>query len=190
MNETIGREPTLIEKRVEHIADLMARGLYVTRITAKQLAAEWGLSKTTIEHYAGEASRRVRADRGSLDQVRDGQLSKLELIVMQAIAKKEFRTAVAAIEAAAKIGGTMAPQKHEITGVLLSAAWAELRTRIMTILEPYPEARAALIAELGSPADSKPSAPAAYTPAVDIVAKQLLPAPEPAGDSNHMESSQ
>src|SRR5215468_1222522 len=112
----------------------MARGLWVTRTTAKQLAAEWGVSKTTVEHYAAEASRHVRSDRGTLDQVRDNQLAKLERIVHQALAKKEFRTAVAAIEAASKIAGTFAPQKHEISGVLLSAAWVELRGHIMQVL--------------------------------------------------------
>jgi len=142
-----------VEEKVEHIADLMARGMYITRTTAKQLAAEWGVAKTTVEHYAAEASRRVRADRGTLDQVRDGQLAKLEMIVMQAISKKEFRTAVAAIEAAAKISGTLAAQKHEVSGMLLSAAWLELRGTIMDVLAPFPEARIALLTALAAAGD-------------------------------------
>jgi len=139
-----------VDTRVEHIADLMSRGLWITRTSAKQLAAEWGISKSTVEHYAAEASRRVRADRGTLDQVRDSQLARLEMIAMQAIGKKEFRTAVAAIEAAAKISGTMAAQKHEVTGVLLSAAWLELRGRIMDALAPFPDARGALLRALAA----------------------------------------
>src|SRR5277367_1119121 len=127
-----------VESRVDHIADQMSRGLWITRVSAKQLALEWGIAKATVESHAAEASRRVRADRGTLDQVRDGQLAQLEMIVMQAIGKKEFRTAVAAIEAAAKISGTMAAQKHEISGVLLSAAWVDLRGQIMQTLEPFP----------------------------------------------------
>lgn len=146
----VERPASPVEPRVEQIADLMARGMWVTRVSAKQLAQEWGVSKTTIEHYAAEASRRVRADRGTLDQVRDGQLAKLEMIVMQAIGKKEYRTAVAAIEAAAKISGTVAAQKHEITGVLLSAAWADLRGQIMHVLEPFPAAREALVKALAA----------------------------------------
>ena len=153
-----------VDARVDHIADLMARGLWITRTSAKQLASEWGVSKTTIEHYAAEASRRVRADRGTLDQVRDGQLSRLEMIAIQAISKKEFRTAVAAIEAAAKISGTMAAQKHEVTGVLLSAAWLELRGRIMDALAPFPDARTALLRALASGGDA---ATAELPPAIE-----------------------
>jgi hypothetical protein len=150
-----------VEERVEHIADLMSRGLWITRTTAKQLAAEWGVAKTTVEHYAAEASRRVRADRGTLDQVRDGQLARLEMIVMQAISKKEFRTAVAAIEAAAKISGTLAAQKHEVSGVLLSAAWLELRGRIMDALAPVPDARTALLRALAAGGDAAAELPPA-----------------------------
>ena len=152
---------TTVEERVEWISDLMARGLWVTRATAKQLAAEWGVAKTTVEHYAAEASRRVRADRGTLDQVRDGQLSRLEMIVLQSIAKKEFRTAVAPIEAAAKISGTLAAQKHEVSGVLLSAAWLELRGTIMHVLAPFPEARTALLQALAASGDGAKEMPEA-----------------------------
>ena len=161
-----------VEERVERCADLMARGLWITRTTAKQLAAEWGVSKTTVEHYACEASRRVRADRGTLDQVRDGQLARLEMIVMQAIAKKEFRTAVAAIEAAAKISGTLAAQKHEVTGVLLSAAWLELRGRIMEALEPFPDARIALLQALAGGGTIAGELPPAAAPASPVDAQE------------------
>lgn len=163
--------PKTVEERVSHCADLMARGAWVTRVTAKALAAEWGIQKNSVEHYATEASRRVRADRGSLDQVRDGQLAKLEVIAHQAIGKRELRTAVAAIEASAKIAGTMAPQKHEISGVLLSAAWIEIRGRIMDVLAPFPEARAALIADLTAMAGDKPHELAEALPAEESPAK-------------------
>lgn len=156
---TAARIPSTVAERVDFIADLMAKGLYITRVTAKQLAAEWGVAKTTVEHYAGEASRMVRADRGSLEQIRDGQLAKLEMIVMQAIAKKEFRTAVAAIEASAKIAGTMAAQRHEISGVLVSAAWIELRGQIMRVLDPFPQARDALLEALAAAGDKDAATP-------------------------------
>ena len=161
MIEGAERAVTVVE-RVDFCTDLMAREVWITRTTAKQLAAQWGISKTTVEHYACEASRRVRADRGTLDQVRDNQLAKLEMIVHQAIAKKEFRTAVSAIEAASKIAGTIAPQKHEIQGVLLGAAWVQLRGRIIEALAPFPDAREALLEVLAK--TNEPAAAAELPP--------------------------
>ena len=54
---------------------------------------------------AAEARRLVNVDRGSLEEIRDDQLAKLDMIIVSAIAKKELRTAVQAIEAASRIAG-------------------------------------------------------------------------------------
>jgi hypothetical protein len=135
-----------VQRRVDHIADLIARGAYVRRVTVRKLAAEWGLQKSTVEHYAAEARRIVNLDPTEVEQIRDDQLAKLDMIVVASIAKKEYRTAVAAIETASRIAGTQATQRHEIIGSLLvSPLWLELRARILRALEPYPEARNAVL---------------------------------------------
>jgi hypothetical protein len=140
-----------VERRIERIAELIARGLYVRRATAKQLATEWGISKTTVEHYAAEARRLVNVDRGSLEEIRDDQLAKLDMIIVSAIAKKEFRTAVQGIETASRIAGTQAAQRHEVVASLLvSPLWLDVRARIMRALAGFPEARDAVLTELAA----------------------------------------
>jgi hypothetical protein len=138
-----------VQHRIEHIADLIARGAYVRRVTVRKLAADWGLKKSTVEHYAAEARRVVNLDPTEVEHIRDDQLAKLDMIVVASIAKKEFRTAVAAIETASRIAGTQATQRHEIVASLLvSPIWLELRTKILLALAPYPEARNAVLVAL------------------------------------------
>lgn len=47
-------------ERLMQIAELMARGTWVRGKTAGELAAEWGLSQSTVEDYSSEASRWVK----------------------------------------------------------------------------------------------------------------------------------
>lgn len=49
------------EGRVRHCMGLMASNQWQTGITGGELAAEWGLHPGTLDHYAAEASRRVKA---------------------------------------------------------------------------------------------------------------------------------
>ncbi len=84
------------------------------------------LKKSTVEHYAAEARRLVNLDPTEVEQIRDDQLAKLDMIVVAALAKKEFRTAVAAIETASRIAGTQATQRHEVVASLLvSPLWLD-----------------------------------------------------------------
>jgi hypothetical protein len=125
--------------------------LFVRRLTANQLAAEWGVSRGTMNAYVAEARRLTALDRGSLEELRDDQLAKLDMIIVAAIAKKEFRTAVQAIDTAARIAGTVAAKRHEVTAnLLVSPLWVDLRWRILRALAPYPQARDAVLAALAS----------------------------------------
>jgi hypothetical protein len=149
-----------VQGRIEHIADLIARGAYVRRVTVRKLSAEWGLKKSTVEHYAAEARRLVNLDPTEVEQIRDDQLAKLDMIVVAALAKKEYRTAVAAIETASRIAGTQATQRHEIVGSLLvSPLWLEVRAKILRALEPFPEARDAVVAALTDTPRALPRTP-------------------------------
>lgn len=53
-------EPPSVIDRVNHIADLMAKGQYRTRITVRELAKQWGLGEGAVENNALEASRLLR----------------------------------------------------------------------------------------------------------------------------------
>jgi hypothetical protein len=57
------------EGRVRHCMGLMASNQWETGVTGPELAAEWGLHPGTLDHYAAEASRRVKAV-GESDYVR------------------------------------------------------------------------------------------------------------------------
>lgn len=84
---------------------MMARGQWVTRVSAKHLSKQWGVSKTTVEHYAAEASRMVRMDRGPLDRVIESSLARLETITLQAMEKGDLKAAIMAIDATTRITG-------------------------------------------------------------------------------------
>ena len=110
--------PKTVAERVDFIAQIQSRGFYKKRTTARQLAAAWGLSKTTIEHYACEASRRVRADHDSIAEARTRALARLDHITVETLKDKDYRVAIDAIKTTISITGSAAPQrhKHEVTG--------------------------------------------------------------------------
>lgn len=53
-------EQTLGEQRIERIVDLMLAGQWWPGISHRQLAREWGVSASAVEHMAAEAHRHVR----------------------------------------------------------------------------------------------------------------------------------
>lgn len=50
------------EQRVSQIAEMMASGRWLTRVSASQLAAEWKCSDSRVRQLAAEASRRLTDD--------------------------------------------------------------------------------------------------------------------------------
>lgn len=95
------RALTSKQPRIEYIADLMARGQYVTRRTAHELAEVWGLQFRTIQgEYVGAAAAVMRASLGSAEELRTSALCTLEhvrtrcaSIAREALAKRKEHVA-------------------------------------------------------------------------------------------------
>jgi len=100
--------PATPEERIEAIADIMARGEWITRVTARELAALWapgGVSFDSIESYATQASKRVRASQGSRRRLLDAALADLHRLQGVAEAQGDTRTAIRAVQAKVQILG-------------------------------------------------------------------------------------
>ena len=99
--------PPTPEERIEAIADIMARGEWITRVTARALAALWApsVSFASIESYASQASKRVRASQGSRRRQLDEALSDLTRLQAVAEGQGDTRTAIRAVQAKVQILG-------------------------------------------------------------------------------------
>lgn len=105
--------PATPDARIEAIADIMARGEWVTRVTARELAALWaegGVGFSSIESYASAASKRVRASQGSRRAQLDQSLADLTRLQGIAEAQGDTRTAIRAVQARIQILGPMVPR--------------------------------------------------------------------------------
>ena len=117
-------ERTLAEQRVDHIENLMAQAVYVPGVTCKQLARQWELSTSRVQHFASEAARNLRRAMGDREEIRTRYLASIEAIRVRALARTrprwkivdgvkvevseacpDFRSALTAIETAGKFLG-------------------------------------------------------------------------------------
>lgn len=105
--------PATPAERVEAIADIMARGEWITRVTARALAELWGpagVSFASIESYATQASKLVRTSQGSRRRLLDGALADLDRLQQLAEGSGDIRTAIRAVQAKTQILGPMVPR--------------------------------------------------------------------------------
>jgi transposase-like protein len=134
----------------------------VTGAPYRSVAKRFGLSESSvyrhkIEHLpahllkAREAEEVATAD-DLLDQVRNLQAHSLD-ILERAEKAGDLRIALAAISQArgnlellGKLAGAL--DERPITNVLISPEWLELRTVIASALEPYSQARGAVLRAL------------------------------------------
>ena len=75
---------------------LMVTGNYITHVTATRLAIEWGIAPNTVEHYACEASRRLRATTSESPELRARIKANMEVITALALKSKRLRDAIEA----------------------------------------------------------------------------------------------
>jgi len=101
-----------VEERIAHIVGLMERFEWVRGKTAGLLAAEWGLSKSTVENYSAEAHRRIVGDKD--EAVRDITLGARKLM-KRAVAAGECRDFAAVANILADVSGAKAPTKQEVS---------------------------------------------------------------------------
>lgn len=98
------------DARVEFIADLMARGEYMPRLTLTALASAWaahGVSYYMLERDAAAASRRVRAAQGSRRDLVIDTLTKLDACYRKALDEGRTRDAIAALRTKTLITGPL-----------------------------------------------------------------------------------
>lgn len=156
----MGRACTICshEQRVELDRDIIAGLPY------RDIAGRFAVSKSAVERHAGEHLAAAIARAADLQPVDAGKLiAELRVLRETTIgileeARQETNHAVAlrAIERLEKqtelvgrlAGELVDRQRVEHVAVVFAADWLALRPRIVKALEPYPEARQALLAAL------------------------------------------
>lgn len=132
-------------------------------VTFRDIGQEYDLSPAAISRHkkdhlpavlvkAQEASEVAHADT-LLDQVRSLQAKALGILA-EAEKAQDYRTALMAIREArhnlellAKLMGDL--QQEGTINLLVAPEWLEIRTGIIRAVQPYPEAREALLEVLG-----------------------------------------
>ena len=119
-----GRDPSAREekveksKRVAHIAELMAGGQWVTGVTARGLAIEWGIHYDTVKKDAAEASRRFKEDPEEREDRKARWLAKLESAQANARHRGRCEAEARFLELEAKARGFFEPERVELSGNL------------------------------------------------------------------------
>lgn len=88
-------------QRVALIADMMASGRWILRVSARQLAAQWGISESRVRHLSSEANRVLRAELSAEDReaIRAKLLATLDRVILLSMHRQRYRDAVSAIQA-------------------------------------------------------------------------------------------
>ncbi len=106
-----------VEGRIAHIETMMHDLTFVTGKTVKQLAAQWGLAKPTVAHYAAEASRRVRASViDDKDHINATIGQALDTALRSAMKNQEWRVVAQLAATWAQVSGAGAASRTEVSG--------------------------------------------------------------------------
>lgn len=100
-----------VEQRVSHIVGMMERFEWERGRSGPKLAAEWGLSLSTVEKDSAEASRRCTAD---ADEVRRDITLGGRKLLKGAIEEGDRAGFRQVAEILASVSGAKAPEKHQI----------------------------------------------------------------------------
>ena len=146
-----------IERRVNLIADRMARGEWVGRRDARDLAEGWGVAKRTVQNYSQRASERLYRKDSDRErhELRVSTLCKLELIAERAMRDddpKSLHVAVAALDKAVEVGGAKT-NVAQVVNVKVERGLDEILTKLQARLPPaeYDRALRALVDETDLP---------------------------------------
>lgn len=101
-----------VADRVEFIADLMEGMCWKRGKSAKVLAKAWGLSKSAVENYSAEASRRIEIDASSVRRLASVQGEEL---MTDAYLSKDAKAWALVVKQLSEISGANAPIKQEIS---------------------------------------------------------------------------
>jgi hypothetical protein len=131
--------------RVDIIVELMQSGEFKPA-DRKRLAAEWKIAVETMGGYIREASAIVRSQIGDSDEVKARVLTRIDVLGRKAEECGDIRAAITAEDAIATIAGC----KPKIGGTTVNVVQTEQFTSLIRVvlekLDPYPEAKAAVLA--------------------------------------------
>lgn len=101
------RSPAEVADIVQRLADDMAAGRWVSGISHKRMAQEYGVARNTVAKWAAEAARRVITGENDeeLQQMRAETIGRLDAISLKAEASRQYTAAVKAIDSKAIIAG-------------------------------------------------------------------------------------
>lgn len=128
-------DPAEVARQVTEIARVMSAGEWRPGHSHRDLAERWGVSITVVERRAAEASREVRRALGDPEELRSHVLSQLSVIVADARAAGDQKTAVIALRTISDIAGIVI-QKHshrvelEVEKMTPDQVWARLEEMV------------------------------------------------------------
>lgn len=135
------------EERVLHIADLMARGRYLGRVTASRLAREWNVQRVSVQNLARAAALVCKADRGDIEQAREVSIGAWTDIRRRALRDDDVKGAAMAQAGLDRASGVVEPggAKVQVLNVMQTPGGQELFGEIRAFIH---ERDPALLAEL------------------------------------------
>lgn len=144
--------PDEAERRLEAVIDMMSRGQWLGRVSAKKLAAEWGVAVRTVQDYSRMASKIVWAD-GDEDraEVKADTLAKLGILAAKAEQRGQFNAAVRALDSRAVVAGVVrrgGDVNVQVANLIASPEWNACRELLIKALEPHPAALADVLQAL------------------------------------------
>lgn len=118
-----GADTGQADEGVRHIAKMMADGQWETGASHDAVAATFGVSPRTVESWASQASRIIRALQGDGEELRGRIGALLELHERGARKEGERKNAIMALKVLADV---MLPKRVEVKGSDVAAHFAEL----------------------------------------------------------------
>lgn len=144
--------PKEAERRLEIVVDMMSRGQWLGRVSAKKLAAEWGVVVRTVQDYSRMASKIVWADSDEeRAEIKADTVAKLGILAAKAEGRGQFHTAVKALDSRAVVAGVVkrGGDMNVQVNVLASPDWLALRDALLVRLAAVPGGEEALLAAVG-----------------------------------------
>lgn len=146
----------IAEEKRQRAIDLRREGY-----SYREIAAKIGASPGYCYKLVSQALKRIREETDEIAedarQIEKDRLDKLWMYAFQAVQAGDVGAidkAVKVMDRRCRLLGLDAPARHDITGTLVSSPeWVALRGVIVTALESFPEAQAAVVAAIAAKAE-------------------------------------
>lgn len=110
--------PEEVAERIAIVADIMARGQWLGRITVRKLIDESpafrGLCERTVQDYSRMASKLIYSDVEDAQVIRADTIAKMTVLAAKAAHAEKYRDAGYILAERAKVAGVMAPTRIEV----------------------------------------------------------------------------